>query len=102
MFAVAREVDVVLDEGVLVVVVPEGDDFSNSRTLLLGVSVTQRFPWESNATPPFRTKPWAAVPQLPRLAAVAPMALVVKSGWPTTSEADSPLEKAGVISRTLL
>ena len=102
VFDVVREDEVELDRRAEVVVVPEEEDASNSRTLLFGVSVTQRFPWESNAIPPFRMKPCATVPQLPRLTAVTPMALEVKSDWPITSEADSPLEKAGLSSITLL
>ena len=50
VFDVVREDEVELDRRAEVVVVPEEEeDASNSRTLLFGVSVTQRFPWESNA-----------------------------------------------------
>jgi len=63
----------------------------NSRTLLLPWSATQRSPLESNdgLAGVFRPLAVAAAPP------------VVKLCWPITIDADSPVEKGGVYSRTL-
>jgi hypothetical protein len=62
-----------------------------SRTLLFMVSDTQRFPWESNARPSGAS----------RLLAVTVPTADMKSCWPITRDADSPVEKGGVNSKTL-
>jgi hypothetical protein len=70
----------------------------NSSIRLLKSSVAHRLPEESNATPEDKTPPKDKQSPL----CVVEHVLVVKFGWPITSDALSPIEKGGVNSRTRL